>query len=51
MVGVGIDFVVPNSLDALALYEKIFEVERVEVTNFDQGQNLQYLWRTLSYVG
>lgn len=39
MVGVGIDFVVPNSLDALALYEKIFEVERVEVTNFDQVQN------------
>lgn len=37
--GVEIDFVVEDSLTALALYEKIFEVERVEVTEFPKGQN------------
>lgn len=37
--GVEIDFVVEDSLAALALYEKIFEVERVEVTDFPKGQN------------
>lgn len=37
--GVEIDFVVTDSLAALKLYEKFFEVERVEVTEFPQGQN------------
>lgn len=39
MTGVEIDFVVTDSLAALALYEKIFEVKRVEVTSFPTGQN------------
>ena len=34
MVGVEIDLIVKDSLAALELYEQIFEVERVEVTNF-----------------
>lgn len=39
MKGVEFDFVVTDSLKALALYEKIFEVERIEVTDFPVGQN------------
>ncbi|MCL2874167.1 MAG: VOC family protein [Defluviitaleaceae bacterium] len=39
MIGVEIDFVVSDSLKALPLYESIFEVERVEVTNFEPGKN------------
>lgn len=39
MVGVEIDFVVDDSLKALDLYERIFEIERVEVTNFHKGLN------------
>lgn len=39
MLGVEIDFVVTDSLKALELYEGIFEVERIEVTSFPQGQN------------
>lgn len=39
MTGVEIDFVVTDSLAALELYERIFEVERVEVTSFPKGQN------------
>jgi PhnB protein len=39
MVGVEIDLVVTDSLKALELYEKIFEIERVEVSNFPQGEN------------
>lgn len=39
MVGVEIDFVVPESLKALELYEQIFEVERVEVTDLPKGEN------------
>ena len=39
MNSVEIDFVVTDSLAALALYEKIFEVQRVEVTSFPKGQN------------
>mgnify|MGYP000879896598 FL=1 len=39
MVGVEIDMVVTDSLKALALYEKIFELQRVEVTNFPKGEN------------
>lgn len=34
-----IDFIVDDSLKALELYEKIFEVERIEATDFRQGQN------------
>ncbi|MDA3129093.1 VOC family protein [Aliibacillus thermotolerans] len=39
MLGVEIDMVVKDSLKALELYEKIFEIERIEVTNFPRGQN------------
>lgn len=39
MVGVEIDMVVTNSLKALDLYEKIFEIERVEVSDLPQGEN------------
>lgn len=39
MVGVEIDMVVTDSLKALALYEKIFDIERVEVTDFSPGKN------------
>ncbi len=39
MVGVEIDMVVTDSLQALALYERIFEAERLEVTNYDTGMN------------
>lgn len=39
MVGVEIDMVVTDSLGALALYEKVFDVERVEVTDLPRGQN------------
>lgn len=37
--GVEIDFVVKNSLETIELYERIFEVERLEVTEFPIGQN------------
>lgn len=39
MEGIELDMVVPDSLLALKLYEKIFDLERVEVTDFDKGQN------------
>jgi PhnB protein len=39
VTGVEVDFVVTDSLAALRLYEKIFEVERLEVTGFPRGQN------------
>ena len=39
MTGVEIDFVVPDSLAALELYEEIFEIERIEVTGFPKGRN------------
>lgn len=39
MKGVEIDFVVTNSIKALSLYEQIFDVERVEVTDLPKGQN------------
>lgn len=39
MVGVEIDMVVTDSLKALELYEQIFDLERVEVTNFPKGEN------------
>lgn len=39
MVGVEFDMVVTDSLRALELYEKIFEIETVEVSNFPKGEN------------
>lgn len=39
MVGVEIDLVVTDSLKALELYEKIFDIERVEVSSFPKGEN------------
>ncbi|MBB6451406.1 PhnB protein [Geomicrobium halophilum] len=39
MVGVEIDMVVTDSLKALELYEKVFDIERVEVTDFPKGKN------------
>ncbi len=39
MIGTEIDFVVSDSLKALELYEKIFEIESVEVTDFPKGEN------------
>lgn len=39
MVGVEIDMVVTDSLKALELYEIIFDLERVEVTDFPKGEN------------
>jgi len=39
MVGVEIDMVVTNSIEALELYERIFDIERIEVTNYEKGLN------------
>ncbi|NLC05141.1 MAG: VOC family protein [Erysipelothrix sp.] len=39
MVGVEIDFVVKNCLEALEVYDKIFGVERIEVSDLPQGEN------------
>ncbi len=39
MVGVEIDMVVADSLKALELYEKIFDIERLKVTDFPRGEN------------
>lgn len=39
MIGVEIDMVVSDSLKALNLYEKIFDVERIEVTAYGKGKN------------
>lgn len=39
MIGVELDMVVRNSLEALELYESVFELERLEVTDFPPGQN------------
>ena len=38
-LGVEIDMVVTDSLKALALYEKIFEIVPIEVTDFPTGEN------------
>lgn len=37
--GTEIDFVVKNSLAALELYKKIFDIEIVEATNYPEGSN------------
>ena len=39
MIGAEIDMVVPESLKALALYKKIFDMEPIEVTDFSKGEN------------
>lgn len=39
MKGLEIDFVVKDSLVALDLYEKIFDIKVLEKTNFSKGQN------------
>ena len=39
MVGVEIDMVVTESLKALEHYEKIFDIERIEVTSLPKGEN------------
>lgn len=39
LTGVEIDMVVTDSLKALELYESIFSIERVEVTDFPRGEN------------
>lgn len=39
MVGVEIDMVVTDSLKALELYEKIFDVRRVEFSDLPKGEN------------
>ena len=39
MVGVEFDMVVTDSLKALELYEKIFDIKRVEVSDFAKGEN------------
>ncbi|MCG1010872.1 VOC family protein [Salinicoccus sp. ID82-1] len=39
MIGVEIDMVVADSLQALELYERIFDVKRIEVTDFPKGEN------------
>jgi len=39
MIGVEIDIAVSDCISALELYEKIFEVQRREVTAFEKGLN------------
>lgn len=39
MMGVEIDMVVSDSIKALEWYEKIFTIQRIEVTKFPRGQN------------
>lgn len=39
MVGVELDMVVRDSLKALELYENIFDIKRLEVTQFPRGEN------------
>ncbi|MFA9556673.1 VOC family protein [Evansella sp. AB-rgal1] len=39
MVGVELDMVVRDSLKALKLYEGIFDIQRVEVSNLPRGEN------------
>ncbi len=39
MAGVEIDMIVTDSLKALELYEKIFDIEHIEVTDFPKGEN------------
>lgn len=39
MTSAEIDMVVPDSLQALALYEKLFDIEPIETTDFSRGEN------------
>jgi len=38
-IGAEIDMVVPDSLYALELYKKIFDIEPIEATEFSRGEN------------
>ena len=52
MIGVEIDFVVSDSIKALETYEKIFDIQRVEVSNYERGLNedLYDVWNALSHA-
>jgi uncharacterized glyoxalase superfamily protein PhnB len=39
VTGVELDMIVPDSLEALKLYESIFDLQRIEVTDFPRGSN------------
>ncbi len=39
ITGVEIDFIVKDSIEALEFYESVFDVERIEVTDFPRGSN------------
>lgn len=39
MVGVEVDMVVSDSIEALKLYNSIFEIEPIESTNYEKGLN------------
>ena len=39
MIGVEIDMIVANSLQALAMYARIFDIEHIEATAYPQGLN------------
>lgn len=39
MIGVEIDMIVTDSLKALALYESIFDTQRIEATTYKKGLN------------
>lgn len=39
MLGIELDMVVSDSLDALETYERVFGAERVEVTDYESGLN------------
>ena len=38
-IGVEIDMIISDSIKALDLYEKIFDVQRIEVTDFGKGKS------------
>ena len=51
MVGVEIDMIVSDSLKALELYEKVFDIERIEVTNFPKGEmKLFFLYTGFGFI-
>lgn len=39
MTGLELDFIVKDSLEALVLYKKIFDLEVIEATSFPKGEN------------
>ena len=48
-IGVEVNFVVQDSIKALALYESIFEVRRVEGTEYPRG--IYHIRNPISYAG